>query len=94
MVERTWWECLEGCGDQPVERLRDLMREGRVRRVVVEEDRHAIADFSVTADDSPRAGAVLDAIKRLTASEVDCTIMAELADLEAARVARWQTMTP
>ena len=95
VMERTWWESMGGCGSKPVERLRNLMREGRVRRVAVDsEQRSRLADFPVTGTDPSTACDVLDALTRLTASEVDCTIMAELADLDAARVAAAQTSTP
>lgn len=94
-MERTWWESMGGYGREPVERLRDLMREGRVRRVAVDSERRSrLADFPITETDPSAACAVLDALTRLTASEADCTIMAELADLDAARVAAAQTTTP
>ena len=94
MLERTWWESMGGDRSQSLERLRGLMREGRVRRVVVEDNRCAIADFPVTATDVPTASAMLGAITNLTATVPGCTIEAELADLEASHIAELQTTTP
>jgi hypothetical protein len=79
---------------QSLERLRNLIREGRVRRVVVEDNRRAIADFPVTATDVSTACAMLGAVTDLTATFPGCTIEAELADLEAAHVAELLTTTP
>lgn len=93
-MERTWWEPMGGHGSRSVERLQGLMSEGRVRRVAVEDRTRTLAEFPVTPTDTATARAVLDAVSRLTASEADCTIMAELADLNAARVAAAQTTTP
>jgi hypothetical protein len=94
MMERTWWESIGGDRSQSLERLRSLMREGRVRRVVVEDNRRAIADFPVTATDVPTASAMLGAISNLTTTVPGCTIETELADLEASRVAEMLTTTP
>ncbi len=94
MMERTWWESMGSDRSQSLERLRCLIREGRVRRVVVEDKRCAIADFPVTATDVPTASAVLAAVASLTATTPGCTIEAELADLEAAHVAEMLTTTP
>jgi hypothetical protein len=79
---------------QSLERLRGLIGEGRVRRVVVEENTRAIADFPVTATDAPTACAMLGAITDLTATIPGCTIEAELADLQANHVAELLTTTP
>lgn len=93
-MELTWWESMGDRGGRPVDRLNGLMHEGRVRRVVVEDRGQPIAVFPVTATDAPTACAVLEAISKLTAAVADCRIKAELADLEAARVAAAQTLTP
>jgi hypothetical protein len=92
-MERTWWESLARTR-QPVETLKTLLNEGRVRHVVVEDNRRAIADFSVTASDVATSYAVLAAVRRLASNVPTCTIHVELADLEAARVAELLTTTP
>ena len=50
MMERTWWEWMGGESDFAVERLGDLLREGRVRSVEVQQDRVATAEYPVRAD--------------------------------------------
>jgi Domain of unknown function (DUF4342) len=93
-MERTWWEPLGVRGRQPVERLKALMDEGRVRRIVVEEGRRAVADFAITASDKATARTVLGIVTRMTAADPACGIHVELADLEAAHVAELLTTTP
>jgi len=92
-MERTWWESLARTR-QPVETLKALLNEGRVRHVVVEDNRRAIADFSVTASDVATSYAVLAAVRQLVSNVPACTIHVELADLEAAHVAELLTTTP
>jgi hypothetical protein len=93
-MERTWWEPLGGRGRQPLERLQALMDEGRVRRVILEQGRRAVADFAVTASDKATARTVLGIVARMTSTNPDCRIQVELADLEAAHVAELLTTTP
>lgn len=93
VMERTWWESLARTR-QPVETLKALLNEGRVRHVVVEDNRRAIADFCVTATDIATSCAVLAAVRRLASNVPTCTIHVELADLEAAHVAELLTTTP
>jgi hypothetical protein len=92
-MERTWWESLARTR-QPVDTLKTLLNEGRVRHVVVEDNRRAIADFSVTASDVATRYAVLGAVRRLASNVPTCTIHVELADLEAARIAKLLTTVP
>jgi hypothetical protein len=93
MIERTWWESMGECG-LAVERLGDLLREGRVRCVEVQQDRRTIAEFPVnrSAGDAERA-CVLAAAARAAVGPA-CMIRAELADLEAAHVAELLTTVP
>jgi hypothetical protein len=39
MVERTWWETVENKGGELLNRLKQLIAEGNVRRVVVKRAR-------------------------------------------------------
>ena len=93
-MERTWWEPLGGRDRQPIDRLKTLMDEGRVRRVIVEEGRRALADFPITASDKATARTVLGIVTRMTAADPACGVKVELADLEAAHVAELLTTTP
>jgi hypothetical protein len=94
VMERTWWEALGGRGRQPIERLKALIDEGRVRRVIVEEGRCAVADFAMTASDKATACTVLGIVTRMVSTNPDCRIQVELADLEAAHVAEQLTTAP
>ncbi|HEX7779744.1 MAG TPA: hypothetical protein VF424_10915 [Vicinamibacterales bacterium] len=70
------------------------MREGRVRCVEIQQDRRTIAEFPVRAgaSDAERAFVLATAVR--AASGPACMIRAELADLEAAHVARLVTSAP
>lgn len=94
MIDRTWWETMGNERGVAVERLGDLMREGRVRCVEVQQDRRTIAEFPVRsgASDSELASVLGRAVR--AASGPACLIRAELADLEAAHVASLLTTAP
>ena len=91
-MELTWWESMGPDPAAAFRRLNALMHEGRVRRVEVQNDRRTVADFPVDAG----ANDIVFASVVNTARAVGpaCTILAELADLEAAHVAGRQTMVP
>ena len=91
-MELTWWESMGADRAAAFRRLDALMHEGRVRRVEVQDDRRTVADFPVDAD----ANAIVFAsvVNAARAAGPTCTILAKLADLEAAHVARRQTMVP
>lgn len=94
MVERTWWESMSNESGLAVERLGDLMREGRVRCVEVQQDRRTIAEFPVNrgASDAELTHVLATAARAATGPA--CMIRAELADLEAAHVAELLTTVP
>lgn len=79
-MERTWWEKIEGTTDQVLGKLRDLVEEGNVRRVVVKQRGKTVAEFPLTVG---VVGAVLApvaaAIGALTALLAECTIEVEKA---------------
>lgn len=94
MMERTWWEWMGDEGDFAVERLGDLLREGRVRCVEVQQDRVTTAEYPVRADATETELAVVLARAVRAASTPGCVIRAELADLEGAHVANLVTTAP
>src|SRR5574338_469358 len=49
MAERTVWETLKAEGEAAVDRLKDLIREGNVRRVRIRQGTRVIAEFPLTA---------------------------------------------
>jgi hypothetical protein len=78
MTERTIWENIKTEGSNLLDRLEQLIREGNVRRVIVEHQGKTIAEFPLTAG---VIGAVLApvaaAIGGIVAILQDCTIKVE-----------------
>jgi hypothetical protein len=85
MAERTYSESFKAGTDAVMDKLRDLIHEGNVRRVVVEHAGRTVAEFPLTVG---VVGAVLApvvaAIGALVAVLKDCTIHIERADADAA----------
>ena len=81
MTEKTYWESFKAEGANFAEKLKDLIREGNVRRVVVEYQGRSVAEFPLTAG---VLGIVLApvaaAIGALVALLKDCTIRVERAE--------------
>jgi hypothetical protein len=81
MTEKTYWESFKAEGANFAEKLKDLIREGNVRRVVVEYQGRSVAEFPLTAG---VVGLVLApvaaAIGALVALLKDCTIRVERAE--------------
>ena len=78
MSEKTYWESFKAEGANVADRLRDLIREGNVRRVVVEYQGKAVAEFPLTAGVvgvllAPIAAAIGAVVALLN----DCTIRVE-----------------
>ena len=78
MEARTTWETFKAEGEAAVEKLKALIHEGNVRRVVIQHEGRTIAEFPLTAG---IVGAVLApvvaAIAALVALLKDCTIQVE-----------------
>jgi hypothetical protein len=78
MTERTIWETIKLEGFNLADRLENLIKEGNVRRVVVEHQGKTVAEFPLTAG---IIGAVIApvaaAIGGLVAILKDCTIKVE-----------------
>ena len=78
MTEKTCWESFKAEGASLVDKLRDLIREGNVRRVIIEHEGRTVAEFPLTVG---VVGAVLApvvaAIGALVALLKDCTIHGE-----------------
>ena len=78
MSENTCWQTINAQGAELFEKLKELVREGSVRRVVVKQGGRTLAEFPLTAG---VVGAVLApvvaAIGALVALANDCTIEIE-----------------
>ena len=78
MEERTWWESIKAEGGELVEKLKQLVREGNVRRVVVKQGSRTVAEFPLTAGVvGTLLAPVLAAIGALVALLNDCSIEVE-----------------
>jgi hypothetical protein len=83
MAKRGAWETVKLQGEQVVDEVRKLIREGNVRRVVVKQKGQVVAEFPLTVwVVASVAAPVLAAIGALVALLTDCTI-----DLERRRPA-------
>ncbi|MGI8550473.1 MAG: DUF4342 domain-containing protein [Dehalococcoidia bacterium] len=81
MQSGSRWESVKVQGDQAVDKVRELVHEGNVRRIVIKHDEHTIAEFPVTAG---VIGAViapmLAAVGAVAALVTHCTIDIERSD--------------
>jgi hypothetical protein len=78
MPERTYWETINAQGAELLAKLKQLIHEGNVRRVVVKQGARTVAEFPLTAG---LVGAVfapaLAAIGAIIAVVNDCRIEVE-----------------
>ena len=84
-MAETHWESFKAEGDEIVERIKRLIHEGNVRRLVVERDGRTVAEFPLTAGVvGVLLAPVLAAIGVLVAMTGECTIHVERAAAPAA----------
>lgn len=78
MATKTYWDSFKVEGESIVEKLKELIHEGSVRRIVIEHQGRTVAEFPLTAG---VVGAVLApvaaAVGALVALLKDCTIRVE-----------------
>ena len=83
MTVKTCWESIKVEGANIFDKLSDLLREGNVRRVVIEQRGRTVAEFPLTAG---VVGAVLApmlaAVGAIIALIQDCTIHIERVETE------------
>jgi len=78
MSDKTWWETLKLEGTTMVERLRQLVHEGNVRRIVIQHEGRTVAEFPLTAGVLGTVIApVLAAVGVVVALLKDCTVQVE-----------------
>ena len=84
MTEKTVWETIKAEGGVILDHVRQLIHEGNVRRVVIQQQGRTVAEFPLTAG---VVGAVLvpvlAAIGAIIALAKDCTIQVERVDTSA-----------
>jgi hypothetical protein len=81
MTERTWKETIQVTGVQLVEAVKKIIHEGNVRRVIIKQGDHTVAEFPLSVG---VVGAViapiLAAVAALAAVMTECTIVVERGD--------------
>ena len=86
MAEKTGWESFKVEGANAINKLKALIHEGNVRRVVIQHEGRTVAEFPLTAGVVGAVLApVLAAIGALVAVLQDCTIQVEHGKAEAKR---------
>ena len=84
MADKTFWESFKVEGGTIIDKLKDLIHEGNVRRVIVQHQGRTVAEFPLTAGVvGALLAPVLAAIGALVALLKDCTIQVERIDADA-----------
>ena len=92
MPEKTYWDSFKAEGENVISRIKALIREGNVRRVVIQHEGRTVAEFPLTAGVVGAVLApVLAAIGAVVALLQDCTIQVERGKTDEARDERSQT---
>jgi hypothetical protein len=85
VAERTFWESVKAEGVSTLDKIKDLIHEGNVRRVVIQQQGRTVAEFPLTAGVVGAVLApVLAAIGAIIALAKDCTIQVERVQPETA----------
>jgi len=89
MTEKTYWDSFKAESENVVSKIKEVIHEGNVRRVVIQHQGHTVAEFPLTAGVVGAVLApVLAAIGALVALLQDCTIQVEKASPENHREER------
>ena len=81
MSEKTWWETIKGEGQQLLDTLEGLIKEGNVRRIVIKQQGRTIAEFPLLVGVVGAVVApILAAVGAVIALAKDCRIEVERVD--------------
>jgi hypothetical protein len=81
MAERTRWESIKAEGGDLLGRVKKILHEGNVRRVVIKQGQRSVAEFPLTIGVVGATFApVLAAIGAIAAMLTDCSIEVERVD--------------
>jgi hypothetical protein len=84
MGSRTWWETTKVQSGELVDQVRQLVREGNVRRIVIKQGERTLAEFPLTAGVVGVVFApVLAAVGAIAALATDCSIAVEREERES-----------
>jgi D-aminopeptidase len=82
MSDTTYWESIKAESGQLFERLKEVVHEGNVRRVVVQHQGRTVAEFPLTAGVlGALIAPVAAAIGAIAALLKDCTIAVERVEM-------------
>jgi len=82
--ERTWWESIKVEGGELLEKVKSLIHEGNVRRIVIRQGERSVAEFPLTVGVVGTVVApILAAVGALAALLTDCTIAVQRAEVVA-----------
>jgi hypothetical protein len=85
-MAKTIWESIKSESENVVEKLKQLIHEGNVRRVVIQHQGRTVAEFPLTAGVVGAVLApVLAAIGAIVALLKDCTIQVEREESQDTR---------
>ena len=78
MAEHTWWETIKIESDQLVQKVKELIEEGNVRRIVIKHGDHTVAEFPLAIGVVAAVFApILAAVAAIAALIEDCKIEVE-----------------
>jgi len=78
MATRTWWESFEMHGNRVVDKVKELIAEGNIRRIRIRQRDRVVAEFPLTVGVVGAVFApVLAAIGAITALATECTLDVE-----------------
>ena len=78
MPERTWWETIKIESDQLVNKVKELIEEGNVRRIIIKHGDHTVAEFPLSIGVVAVVFApILAAVGAIAALVKDCKIEVE-----------------
>ncbi len=76
--QQTWWETIKGEGGEVLDRIKRVIHEGNVRRIVVKQKGQTVAEFPLTFGVVGTViSPLLAAIGALTALLTECSIEIE-----------------
>jgi hypothetical protein len=81
MAEKAWWETIKIESDQLVSKVKELIEEGNVQRIVIKHGDHTIAEFPLAVGVVAAVFApILAAVGAIAALVKDCKIEVERVD--------------
>jgi len=78
MDTQSWWQKVEARGNELLDQLKGILHEGNVRRIVIKQRDHTVAEFPLTVGVVGAVAApILAAVGALVALLADCSLEVE-----------------